>query len=192
MYLYLITHAHTVQNSAADARTWRLSSHGIEQSQALARLPMWDSVQRIVLSTEPKTLLTVEPVFARGNLPRVADVRFDELRRGGWVGDYGAQVRAAFAQPGESVGGWEPAADALARFVEGVAELCRAYRGEKLALVSHGLVLSLYRTHLLGKDRVEYDDWGALSFGAVALVNLINGELIFDFEAVVDGPARSY
>lgn len=191
MRLYLITHAHTEQIMGTDARTWRLSTRGVEQSQLLAHRPLWDSVQRIVLSTEPKTRLTVEPVIAQGAMPVVVDGRFDELGRSGWIDDYGEQVRTAFSRPGESVDGWEPAAGALQRFVEGIDDLCRTYPDQCLALVSHGLVLSLYRAHLLNRSRVRYADWQALNFGAVALADPVAGELLSDFESSAGRPLRS-
>ncbi len=191
MRLYLITHAHTEQIMQVDARIWRLSTRGVEQSQLLACLPLWDSVQRIVLSSEPKTRLTVEPVIAQRAMPVVVDRRFDELRRGGWIDDHGEQVRAAFSRPEDSVGGWEPAAGALHRFVKGIDDLCRAYPDQCLALVSHGLVLSLYRAHLLNQSCVRYADWQALNFGAVALADPVAGELLSDFESTAGGPLRS-
>lgn len=190
MLLYLITHAHTAQNEDADARSWRLSAHGVGQSEELSRLPFWETVQRIVLSSERKTYLTVEPVIAQGKSPFMSDARFDELGRTGWMSDYSAQVRAVFAHPSQSIGGWEPAADALARFMDGIDELRRAYPNARLALVSHGLVLSLYRAHLLGQTHVRYADWQTLSFGAVGLADPVAGKLLSDFEPVVGGPSR--
>ncbi len=191
MHLYLITHAHTSQDATSDARTWQLSAFGTQQADALARLPMWDSIQCIGLSTEQKSLLTVKPVLAEADRLVVADSRFDELRRVGWVENYAEQVQAAFERPDDSIDGWEPAATALARFVEGVQALCLAHQGETLALVSHGLVLSLYRAHLLGQARVEFADWQNLDFGAVAIVNPVAGKLLSDFEATVEGPGRA-
>jgi hypothetical protein len=76
------------------------------------------------------------------------------------------------------------------RFLGLMSLLAAGSRPQTRWLASLG-VLSLYRAHLPGRSRVEYDDWRALSFGAVALVDPINGELISDFEAVLDEPPRS-
>lgn len=191
MRLYLITHAHTQQDPHTDARSWRLSAEGDGQAAALSRLPMWRHVDRIVLSSEPKTRLTVQPLLESTSIPVVLDAHFDELLRPGWVGDYAERVRTALARPEKAAGDWEPASQALARFVEGVELLVRAYDGEALALVSHGLVLSLYRARLLGESTVAYADWQALSFGAAALVDARGERLLVDFEPVSGHMSRA-
>lgn len=168
--LYLITHAHTRQQKETDAAGWELSPQGAAQAAGLARLPFWAGVDRVVVSSEAKTRLTVGPLLAAHRLPLTVDGRFDELRRGGWVEAYAAQVAAAFAQPEQPAGEWEPAAAALTRFLEGIHALRDAFPQETIALVGHGLTLSLFRAHLLGKERVDLADWQRLSFCAVAEV----------------------
>ena len=109
------------------------------------------------------------PVLATRPLPVTVDARFDELRRSPtWTDDYVARVAEVFAHPRRSVHGWEAADDALARFLAGIADLRVQFPNQILALVGHGLTFSLYRAHLLHRDRVELEDWKALSFAAVA------------------------
>ena len=63
-----------------------------------------------------------------------------------------------------------------------------------LALVGHGLVLSLYRAHLLGLPQVRFVDWQQLSFAAVAQVTLLpetgEGVLVQDFVPVAEHQPR--
>lgn len=190
MQLYLITHAHTQVDVNQDAAQWSLSPVGTAQAQTLAAMPWWSQVDRIVLSSEAKTRLTVAPVLAARNLPVLVDARFDELHRPGWVEDYAERVRQAFAQPNQRAGDWEAAAAALARFRAGIADLCQAYRGETIALVGHGLTLSLYRAHLLGQAQVDFAAWRALSFAAVAIVDPTQAQLLQDFQPVAGHIAR--
>jgi len=49
------------------------------------------------------------------------------------VGDYGARVAEVFAHPDRSIGGWESADDALARFLEGIHALADAFPRETIA-----------------------------------------------------------
>ena len=184
--LFLITHAHTQQKKEADATQWELSETGEAQAIALARLPLWDDVDRVVVSSEAKTRLTVAPVLAARRLPMTVDPRLDELRRGsGWVEDYAARVAEVFAHPNLAIGGWESAADALARFVSGIHALRDdAFPQETIALVGHGLTLSLFRAHLLGQDRVDFAEWQRLSFCAVAAIEWPELRLIQDFQPV--------
>lgn len=187
--LFLITHAHTQQKKDADATRWDLSVAGRVQADALARLPFWEGVDRIVVSSEAKTRLTVAPVLAARRLPMTVDPRFDELHRGsGWADDYGARVAEVFANPNSSIGGWETANDALARFVEGIDALREAFPHETIALIGHGLTFSLFRAHLLGQQQVDFADWRRLSFCALAQVEWPNLQLVVDFEPVPGAP----
>lgn len=184
MRLYLITHAHTQQARHTDATHWQLSAQGAEQAQILARQPFWAEVTQLVLSSEPKTRLTVQPVLTARTLPVWVDARFDELRRPGWVADYATQVQQAFAQPDQPAGAWEAANVARQRFLAGLATVTENFADATVALVGHGLTLSLYRAHLLGQTQVAFADWQQLSFAAVARVDPIAGTIEQDFQAV--------
>lgn len=183
--LFLITHAHTQQKRGADSTRWDLSPAGYEQAAALTRLPFWDGVERIVVSSEPKTRLTVAPVLAERRLPMTVDPRYDELHRGSeWIGDYGVRVAEVFANPDRSVGGWESANDALARFLEGIHALADAFPNETIALVGHGLTFSLFRAHLLEQAQVNFTDWQRFSFCALAAVEWPGLKLAQDFQPI--------
>jgi len=184
MHLYLITHALTHQERTLASARWRLSPQGEQQAQILATQPFWATVDQVVVSSEPKTHLTVEPLLAQRPLPLLVDARFDELHRPGWTEDYAAQVRRAFTQPAQPAGEWEAAAAALARFLTGMAHLCATFPDQTLALVGHGLTLSLYRAHLLGQSQVDFAAWQQLSFCAVAWVDPPGRRLLADFQPV--------
>ncbi|MCX6046555.1 MAG: phosphoglycerate mutase family protein [Chloroflexi bacterium] len=180
--LYLITHAHTRQDPGADVVTWQLSEVGRTQALALANQPFWTQIDRVVLSSEPKTRLTIAPLLGQRHLPVVIDHRFDELQRPGWVADYTAQVRQAFLEPEIPAGEWEPASKALARFLAGVAHLCQQFSEETVALVGHGLTFSLYRAYLLGKPTVDLAEWQQLSFAAQAIIDPVAKTILQDFQ----------
>jgi broad specificity phosphatase PhoE len=189
--LYLISHAHTAQQPTVDAALWRLSPRGVEQAAILAEQPFWAEVSLVVVSEEAKTYLTAQPAVERWQLPLMVEARFNELKRPGWVGDYEGHVRSAFARPEASIGGWEAAQTALQRFLAGVAALPPIPDGRAVALVSHGLVLSLYRAKLLAQPYVEFVDWKRLGFAAVARTNLTTRSLDCDFAAVAgEAPRR--
>jgi broad specificity phosphatase PhoE len=175
-----------------DAATWTLSETGLTQARILAQQPFWERVDRIVLSSEPKTRLTVEGVLRTRPLPVIVDPRFDELKRTAeWTYDYAARVAEVFAHPDQSIEGWEAATHALTRFAAGIEALQQQFRGETLALVGHGLTLSLYRAHLLGQPNVDWDQWRTLSFAAVARVNVEAGKLVDDFYPVAGDSPRA-
>jgi len=189
-HLYLITHAHTQIDPAVDAVHWQLSPAGQAQATVLAALPFWADVDRILVSSEVKTHLTIAPVLARRTIPVRADSHFDEVQRPGWVEGYAARVQAFFAAPAQAVGGWETAAHALQRFLTGLQMHLSPDATESVTLVSHGLVLSLYRAHLLGLLTADFAAWRQLGFAAVAQVDLSGPALVTDFKAAVDAPPR--
>ena len=178
--LYLIAHACTRQVPDTDAALWQLNGLGRKQAAALARQPFWDEVDRLLLSCEQKTRLTVAPLLQGKDLPVEQDDRFNELHRTPeWTDDYSARVAEVFRRPRESVAGWEPAAAALDRFCEGIDDWAARHPQETMALVGHGLTFSLYRAHVLGLSTVVLTDWQQLSFAAVACVQ--DGQIVEDF-----------
>lgn len=192
--LYLITHAHTAADPAVDARKWHLSPTGVRQAARLAEQPWWSEVSCVVVSSETKTRLTVAPLLARRTLPVMVDPRVDELKRSGWTTDYSEHVQRTFADPDRAHGGWEPASAALARIRAAVHDLAKTHPYAVLALVSHGLILSLLRADLLHLPRVRFDDWRHLSFAAVARMEIsaaCDATLITDFEPVAAQQSRA-
>lgn len=181
MRAYLITHVATAQQRARDATQWGLSDAGRAQAAALAAASFWATVEQVIVSSEAKAFLSVASVVADRGLPVWVDSRLDELRRGRWVDGYSAQVAEMLAHPNSSVGEWEAASAALERVCGALAMIERRFAGKTVALVGHGLTLSLLRAHYLGLARVRYDDWVRLPFGAVAAVELPGGRWIQDF-----------
>jgi broad specificity phosphatase PhoE len=148
--LYLVRHAHT-QPTALPVETWLLSEQGIQQARKLAELPFWAEVQLICASLEPKAQQTAQIVAERHRLPiePVFDLR--ELRRTGErVADYDAAVREVLENPLKSFHGWEPAGEAQTRIMTAIERLLMLHEGVTLAVVSHGLALTLYLVCLAG------------------------------------------
>lgn len=189
MKIYLITHAHTEQMPEVAVDGWRLSARGEEQARKLAAAPFWANVDRVVVSSEPKALATVADVVNARRLSVWIDSRFDELRRSGWCENYGEQVAAVFAEPSRSVNGWEAAEAVRARVRTGLADLQSRFAGETLALVGHGLCLSLLRAAILGQATVDFSAWQRLIFGTYGSISLDPPRLLEDF-AVSDTPQR--
>ncbi|MCC6166605.1 MAG: histidine phosphatase family protein [Caldilineaceae bacterium] len=181
MLVYLITHVATAQQQAQDATQWGLSEAGRVQAAGLAAASFWATVEQVIVSSEAKAFLSVASVVGERGLPVWVDSRLDELRRGRWADDYGAQVAEMFTDPDRGVGEWEAAGAALERVCGALAAIERRFSGKTVALVGHGLTLSLLRAHYLGLARVRYDDWARLSFGAVAAVELPGGRWVQDF-----------
>jgi len=168
--LYLVRHAQA-QQTALPAETWPLSEQGIQQARKLAELPFWADVQLICTSLEPKALQTGQIVAERHSLPvePVFDLR--ELRRTeSFVPDYHAAVRQVLENPLKSFNGWEPAGEAQTRIMTAIERLLMLHEGATLAVVSHGLVLTLYLAYLAG-TLPSFDIWGNLPFACATQVD---------------------
>jgi 2,3-bisphosphoglycerate-dependent phosphoglycerate mutase len=168
--LYLIRHAHS-QRTALPAETWALSELGIQQALKLAELPFWSEVQIICTSLEPKAFQTAQIVSEQHNLPvePVFDLR--ELRRTeAFVPDYITAVHEVLENPLKSYNGWEPAGEAQTRIMTAIERLLMFHEGETLAVVSHGLVLTLYLAYLTNTVPT-LDLWHSLPFASATQVD---------------------
>ncbi len=181
MKIYLVTHAHTTQERDAVVDVWRLSARGLLEARTLAEAPFWSEVARVIVSSEPKAWLTVAQVVTARYLPVWIDARFDELRRGGWVDDYAARVAAALAAPEHSMGGWEAVGNVRQRAGQALEDVAGRFPGENLALVGHGLCLSILRAALLGQRQVDFAAWQSLPFASVACLDWESRTLLQDF-----------
>ena len=168
--LYLIRHAQTRQ-TALPAETWPLSESGRQQAHKLAEQPFWQDVHIICTSVEPKAFQTAQIVAGRHDLPVEPSFDLRELRRpGDLVGDYEAVVREVLENPTKSVNGWEPAGEAQTRVMTAIERLLMLHENETLAVVSHGLALTLYLAYLTD-TQPTLDLWRGLSFASAIQVD---------------------
>lgn len=184
--LYLIRHAATRPEPDRPAAEWLLSEDGFFAAGALAGRRFWPEIGHIYTSTEPKAIATAAPAAQLWRLPSEPLPGLDEVRRGGFVDDYDAQVQRFFEEPAQNVGEWESAEAARTRAVSALQDLLARHPGENLALVGHGLLWSLLRSHLLGHETVAPDEWRAIAMPDVAVWRREDGrwQMLQDFEGI--------
>jgi broad specificity phosphatase PhoE len=153
---------------------WALSPQGEADARDLGRAPEWRSVELVASSPERKTKQTAEPVAAAAGVELRVEEDLREVERGlaGLVSaeEYPALVAAHFASPHESVGGWEPGADARARAVSCIDALAAEAVGS-LCIVSHGMILSHYLAELRGLETPPVEEWRAIPLPGIAVVD---------------------
>jgi broad specificity phosphatase PhoE len=181
--LYLVRHAQT-QPTALPVETWPLSEAGIQQAQRLAELPFWQDVQIICSSVEPKALQTAQIAAERNDLPvePVFDLR--ELRRPNGLASveaYQAAVREALENPFRSINGWEPTGEAQTRIMTAIERLLLAHAGKTLAVVSHGLVITLYLAYL-ADSAPSFDVWKSLPFASAFQIDTEERKILKRFD----------
>lgn len=123
---------------------------------------------------------------------------------GGWALDLavGRQTRphedveiltACFEAPERSVNGWEPAHQAQRRFASAMDELmAQAGRGHPIAVISHGLVLSLFLAHLEGKSVPALAEWRAIPMPGWAVVDVHRRLVVQPFTRVAEPGGQAH
>ncbi len=178
--LYLIRHPMCRMDPTRPPAEWELSSDGRRQLDRLLAAPWWLAVEHVYSSAEPKTVVVGEAAAARYGTAHSAHRELDEVHRSAFVPDYGRVVRQALANPDEPANGWEALTHARDRAV-GFLRTKVANGPLPAVVVSHGLVLGEVRASLQGQAHVAYEDWRALPFAAVALVDPEAWKLVADF-----------
>lgn len=183
---YLIRHAESRREPERPAEEWNLTEAGFLAAGALAGRRFWPEIGQLYTSSEPKAIATAAPAAQLWRLPVTSLPELDEVRRGGFVEEYEAQVQRFFEEPEQAHGGWERAVEAQARAASTVQRLVAAHPEAHLALVGHGLLWALLRAHLLGQPRVVLEEWRAIAMPDVAVWRR-EGErwaLLQDFEGI--------
>jgi probable phosphoglycerate mutase len=146
--LTFVRHAQVDRDLDRPAATWQLSDAGRAAADEIAeRLA---PVSRVVSSPEPKARATAEPLAWRSGVALALDERLREVERSANLPDYAAHRDAVRRYlTGGVVEGWEPRAQAHARFAAAVAGL------DDAVVVTHATVLALFLDY-------DFDQWEAI------------------------------
>ena len=167
--LYLIRHART-QMTGDSADRWTLSEEGRRQAGVLANQDFWRDVGGIYSSPEPKALLTARPAARRWGIPISIADELRELRRPRLILDYETTIERVFANPLKSISGLEPATQAAHRVTLCIRGLVAEHPEQTLAVVSHGLIMTLILAQL--ENRLpSMDDWRSIPFSGLRAID---------------------
>jgi broad specificity phosphatase PhoE len=151
---FYLTHPQVRIDPAVPVPQWGLSDVGLTRAGIAAAAPWTAGLAAIVSSEECKAVEAADIIgTARGIAPVArADMHENDRSATGYLpGPEFEQVADAFfANPTESVRGWERAADAQARLLAAVREEL-ARMGGPVLFVGHGAVGTLLMCHLLGE-----------------------------------------
>ncbi|HQX60059.1 MAG: histidine phosphatase family protein [Rhodoferax sp.] len=153
--LIFITHPDVLIDPAVPVPQWPLSERGLARMRASLQQAWVDEISAVVCSTEQKARDGAAVLAGHRGLPVTAIAALGENDRSatGFLApaEFERTADAFFAQPEQSVRGWERAIDAQRRVVRAVQALADAdtTRG-LLAIVSHGAVGTLLYCHLAG------------------------------------------
>lgn len=173
--LVFLTHPEVVIDPAVPVPRWHLRPEGIAKLRRFAASGALAGVGAVWASTETKAIETAGILAAaRGLGVRVReDLGENDRSSTGYLppAEFERMADAFFANPTESVRGWERAVDVQARILGAVRALVAAETAPGDILVAaHGAVGALLRGHLLGAPISRaLDQPGAGCWFAVAL-----------------------
>ena len=147
--LILIRHSAVLVEPEVTAARWRLSENGRFLSHQLADQLRPYRPTRFITSDEAKAVETGQIMAAQLGLPCTVGADLHEHNRAGlpFFEDQDAWKTAVshfFAQPDQPVLGEETAVQARQRLEQAIARLQQQYPDDRLAMVSHGRILTAF------------------------------------------------
>lgn len=153
--IHFITHPDVVIDPAVPVPQWPLSARGRARMQAALRQPWVGAITAVHCSTEQKAIDGAALLAGALGLDFAthADLGENDRSATGYLPrpEFEALADAFFAQPTDSVRGWERAVDAQRRVVGAVDRVLGLPRGAgDVAIVAHGAVGALLLCALRG------------------------------------------
>jgi broad specificity phosphatase PhoE len=150
--VYFISHPEVVLNREIPVTQWDLSERGL-QRLAMMTQPWFNSLDAIFSSCETKAMTAAKTMAQRRNLAVQYCEDLGEMDRSSTgilePPEFDRVVEEFFAEPHQSVRGWERAVDAQSRIIHAVENaLSLSPDDQNIAIVSHGGVGTLLITHL--------------------------------------------
>jgi broad specificity phosphatase PhoE len=186
MRLVLIRHAPVEIQPEVPAEQWVLSAAGARAATALCGCLALQSVAVIASSPEPKATATAVAIANGKPIVEMDDLTELDRSAAGWLrtrAEYICLVGEILQQPQRSVRGCEPAAHAQQRFVKAVEELHVQFDGVEVAVVSHGIVLSLYMAYIRHLPTSDLTIWKSIGLPDLAIVDPLQRKVLVDFGA---------
>ncbi|MHA2085531.1 MAG: histidine phosphatase family protein [Candidatus Thorarchaeota archaeon] len=175
-----VRHAESIVDDRKAPSDWVLSPAGKRQSLELATSIEFQDLNVIVTSNEQKAIDTASPLSEKLGLKIIQNSAFNELTRAHvpnqTIEQYRTKVEQVFSQSEKPIPGWESSQDALDRISDGVMALEVQYDSQKIMIVSHGMILSLYFAWLQNEMANLYERWVNLGFCSWSIVQ--NGKVL--------------
>lgn len=154
MRCLFITHPEVVVQPLVPIPHWHLAEHGRGRARGFAASGALAGVDLLISSTETKAVETADIIGEALGLPTVRSAQLVENDRSSTgylpLEEFERTADAFFAEPDQSIRGWEPAVEAQNRIVGAVQEAVLTHAGKHIAFVAHGAVGTLLLCTLRG------------------------------------------
>ena len=178
--LTLVRHSLPEIKKDLPAREWLLSEEGKARARRLANVLKSHGLDLIATSNEPKAVETAQILAGQYCLKPllIAGLHEHERRLTPYLSkpDFEAVVREFFEKPDILVFGDETADQAQERFAGAVHSILSENKNSKIAIVTHGTVISLFVSRLTGKSGFKI--WSELGLPCFVVLDMQSKELI--------------
>ena len=173
--IVFLRHAETIINQDIPVDEWEISENGKKTTKEIIVSGIFDDIDKIIASEERKAIQTASFLAERLGKKIITNSDFNELGRGGGYvyskNQYEKQVKKLFEVGRSEIKEWEEARSALRRIMRAIDYINKEYSNMKILVVSHGIVLSLYFSHLLGIKKEEYfNRWKRMEFCGFGII----------------------
>ncbi len=169
--LYIVRHAQVKIEPNVPSAQWNLSEAGVRSTEALAASESFDLVKKIWHSPEPKALQTAQVIAERASLELRMHAGLRELAADvGFLPQHEFQARVGAYLLGKDDPAFEPYGDAQARIVSAVREIVEEAKGDSVALVTHGRILTVLYSYLFGR-RLGQKEWQSIPLPALSVID---------------------
>jgi broad specificity phosphatase PhoE len=158
MQLILVRHAQTIIDPEVMSTEWQLSDEGRSSAKMLASNPMLDDLDAIYSSSQAKAIETADILAGRHGLTNQTAQGLAELSSvtRGFIDDYANTIRKLYQGEIERINNGETLEEALHRFNLAIETIVSQEKNaEKIAIVSHANVLSLFSAQYCNKDAIN-------------------------------------
>jgi len=151
--VYFITHTEVTIDPNIPVPEWPLSEKGIKRMNQLLLKPWVQDVKAIYSSSERKAMDGAQILASHLSLEYKVIPELGENDRSatGYLPreEFETTAKKFFSYPNKSIRGWETAFDAQKRIIKAVDSILSQKEGnDRIAIISHGAVGTLYLCHL--------------------------------------------
>ncbi len=187
--VYIITHPDVIIDPDVPVPRWPLSERGVERMRRLLDQPWVSEITAIYCSTEQKAIDGASLLAQHLSLPlsQVAALGENDRSATGFLpaDEFKAVAHQFFAQPHESIRGWETAAAAQQRIVNAVNQVIDAdCSSGSVAIVSHGGVSTLLLCHLANYAIAQKYDQPGSHGGNYYVFEAASKQLLHEWKAI--------
>ncbi|PWQ92293.1 histidine phosphatase family protein [Leucothrix pacifica] len=187
--VYFISHPDVIVDADKPVPEWSLSERGLARMHDLLQQPWISDITAIYCSTEKKAIDGAEVLSKHCNLPihQIHELGENDRSSTGFLPakQFEAIADQFFAEPHNSVLGWETADAAQRRIVQAVTNITEQDKSSgAIVIVSHGAVGALLLCHLAGYEIARKHDQPGSGGGNYYAFDAATSQLIHGWKPI--------